>query len=338
MKRPFMLRAGIMTAFCAWLAWPLDLIADSPTLSGTLPRHELKRSAEPVLPIPRHIDVDQRKVALGLRLFEDKRLSRDGSMACRTCHLLDKGGGDGRALSPTINGGRRSTNTPTLFNVGLNTLYGWLGAPTTLEALTEAIIKSKKGLDSDWATIIPRLDNDDDYIGQFNDVYADGIQPANVNDAIAEYMRSLITPGSRFDRFLQGDAVALSNDEIQGYDLFKKYGCSSCHQGELLGGNMTASKNIFVDANDKEAGALSADIKRYEQTDPEPEHGVLRVPTLRNVQRSGPYFHDGSVETLDEAVELMGRSMLGRDIPPAHIKQIVRFLNTLTGKYKGQAL
>ena len=294
--------------------------------------------SEPVLPIPLHVNVDHRKVSLGLRLFEDKKLSKDGTMACRSCHLLDKGGADGEVLSPSIDGKFRSTNTPSIFNLEFFTLYGWMGMPKTLPGLSEAIIKSKKGLANDWANILPYLEGDADYTHQFTAIYADGISANNVKDAMAEYMRSLITPNSRFDRFLRGEELVLTKEEYGGYELFKSYGCASCHQGELLGGNMFASNNIFREHFVKKGKEVKLDIGRYTKTKDENDRYVFRVPSLRNIALTPPYFHDGSAETLEEAVDLMGKYMLGRKIPDEHQALIVKFLHTLTGELAGEPL
>jgi len=327
-------------AFLILSCWSMNLSADHAEI--TLPQRDLQDTAtlsEPILPIPLTVDVDPKKVTLGLRLFEDKGLSSDGTMACRSCHLYNKGGGDGEVLSPSIDGKSRSTNTPTIFNVGLNSLYGWLGMPNTLEGLSEAILKSKKGLANDWPVVIPYLKSDTDYPRQFSSIYPDGITINNVKDAMAEYMRSLITPNARFDRYLRGDKMILNKEEFGGYQLFKSYGCASCHQGELLGGNVFASNNLFREFFVRNKGkSMKMDIGRYNKTKDENDRYVFRVPGLRNIALTSPYFHDGSAETLEEAVDLMGQYMLGRKIPKEHQHLIVKFLNTLTGELKGEPL
>ncbi len=333
-----------MLAFSLLIScWVTNLSAYDLTPSGatTLAPNEAQESAilsEPILPIPLHVEIDQGKVALGLRLFEDKGLSSDGSTACRSCHLFNKGGGDGEVLSPSIDGKTRATNTPTIFNVGLYSLYGWLGMPKTLEGLSEAIIKSKKGLANDWPVIIPYLKGDSNYVRQFSASYPDGINVNNVKDAMAEYMRSLITPNSRFDRYLRGEEMVLTKEEFGGYQLFKSYGCASCHQGELLGGNMFASNNLFREFFVERGEAVKMDVGRYNKTKDENDRYVFRVPSLRNIALTGPYFHDGSVDSLEDAVDLMGKYMLGREIPEPHQALIVKFLNTLTGEFKGESL
>ncbi len=293
---------------------------------------------EPIKPIPTVVNVNPKKVALGLRLFEDKRLSKDGSIACRNCHQLDKGGTDGKRFSPSIDGGYRERNTPSIFNVGLVSLYGWHGMPTTLENITETIIESKKGLASDWNIIVPRLVKDATYLNAFNSIYPDGIQPNNVKDAMAEYQRSLITPNSRFDRYLRGEVDAISQVEKEGYRLFKEYGCTSCHQGVAVGGNMVAPFNLFMNYIEKKDSLDKLELGRFKKTKEESDKYVFLVPSLRNVALTSPYFHDGSTLELDKAVDIMGRYMLGRIIPKEEREKIVFFLRTLTGEYLGKPL
>ncbi len=295
-------------------------------------------SDEPILPIPKEINVDPKKVALGLRLFEDKQLSEDGSMACRSCHHLEQGGTDGERFSASIDGGYRSRNTPSIFNVGLLGLYGWYGIPTNLGDLAEAIIKSKKGLASDWPDIINKLNHEPDYIASFSAIYSDGIQPENIKDALAEYMRSLVTPNSRFDQYLRGNLQAITQQEKEGYQLFKRYGCSSCHQGVAVGGNMVAPFNLFRNYLTPEHTESQLELGRFNKSNDEADKYVFRVPSLRNVALTAPYFHDGSTKRLESAVDSMARYMLGKEISKHDRKLIVQFLHTLTGTYQGKEL
>ncbi len=342
-----MMLKKILTALflLSWITLPAQSHGDHAKIhiasSNIYQDYSSSRSArlnEPVKPIPTRVELDPAKVELGRRLFEEKRLSQDGSMACRNCHLPEKGGADGKRFSPSIDGGHRDRNTPSIFNVGLMTLYGWLGMPNTLETLTEAIIKSKKGLASSWDIIIPRLVKEPEYLNSFNAIYSDGVQPNNVKDAMAVYQRSLITPNSRFDHYLRGDQNAISQEERKGYDLFKEYGCTSCHQGVALGGNMVAPFNLFKNYLDKRKGAQKLDLGRFKKTKDESDKYVFLVPSLRNVALTAPYFHDGSTDELDDAVDIMGRYMLGRVIHADDRKLIVKFLHTLTGEYQGKPL
>ena len=323
--------ALLWALFCCFTG--LAAAADPPPA-----RRDAAEQREPILPLPAQIRVNPDKVTLGLRLFEDKGLSRDSVISCRTCHLPDRGGTDHEPLSPSIDGGFRPTNTPTIFNVGFYPLYGWFGLSDTLEDVTEAIIKSNKGLDSDWPEIIPYLKRDTEYVTAFARLYGDGITPANVKDALAEYMRSLITPGSRFDRYLMGELEALSAEEKQGYALFKEYGCVSCHQGMNIGANMVSPFNLFRDFLKKRTYEGTTHLGRFNVTGAEEDKEVFRVPSLRNVALTAPYFHDGSAPTLEAAVDIMGRYMLGRVIPAGDRRLLIGFLHTLTGELNGEPL
>ena len=291
-----------------------------------------------ILPLPQQLNLNPHKVALGKRLFEDKQLSGNRSMACRNCHYLEQGGADGKPLSMAIDGQPRSRNTPSIFNAGLLLLLNWEGQRRDLADVTEAIIKSKQGLASDWPRIVARLNADPGYRDSFQKLYADSIQPNNVKDALVEYMRSLITPNSRFDRYLRGERRALTQTEQEGYRLFKSYGCGSCHQGVAIGGNMVAPLGLFINDLAHAGTTLDEDPGKYAGTKNVRDKHVFRVPSLRNIALTGPYMHTGTINTLDDAVDLMGRLMLGRDIPEEHRRLLVAFLKTLTGEYQGKPL
>ena len=298
----------------------------------------LNIDVEPILPIPLKIDLDANKVILGELLFKDKTLSSNGQYACENCHLFDKGATDHTALSPAINGKTRALNTPTLFNIGQMKLLGWHGKRTTLGDTAEAIIKSKKGLAADWPSLLKKLKANPKYLSGFNSAYSDGIQIDNVKDALAEFMKSLYTPNSRFDQYLRGNTSAITNEELAGYRLFKSYGCSSCHQGVNLGGNMITPAGVFGNFVKDRGEETPADLGLYNKTGNLSDKYVFRVPTLRNIAITQPYLHDGSAQSLDQAVDIMGRYMLGRNLSVDEINLMVKFLGTLTGEYKGRAL
>ncbi len=291
-----------------------------------------------VVPIPQTIETDQAKARLGKLLFEDKSISKGGKKACVECHLSDKGGTDNERLSMAISDQPRSTNTPTIFNVGLLPMLGWAGAGTNLEDVTEAIIKSKHGLASEWPELIEKLNAYPSYKTQFNAIYQMPIKPAQVKEVIAEYLRSLITPNSRFDQFLRGNDQAISLDERRGFELFKSYGCSSCHQGVNLGGNMRSPFGLFGNYMQDKGKETKADLGLFNKTKRPDDQYIFRVPGLRDIALTAPYFHDGSVATLKEAIDVMGRYMLGREIPEKETALIEKFLRSLTGELNGEPL
>jgi cytochrome c peroxidase len=315
------------------------LVLLSPAIAGREdPSDEPVIQVNSAIPIPLEIELNSAKAALGERLFKDKHLSADGKFACESCHYLDKGGTDNEVLSKAINNGKRNLNTPTIFNVGLLPSLTWTGNINDLGVLTEGMIKSEKGLATDLPTIAGKLAQDESYLKLFNKIYKEGISPENILDAMVEFMRSLYTPNSRFDKYLRGDKNAITRAERIGYQLFKSYGCVSCHQGVNLGGNMRAPSGIFGNFVIDRGDETNADLGLYNITKREEDKYVFRVPGLRNIALTGPYLHDGSAPKLRDAVETMALYMLGRELAPREIDLIVKFLNTLTGEYQGKPL
>jgi cytochrome c peroxidase len=290
----------------------------------------------PITPIPSSLVLNPPRVALGERLFHDVRLSHDNTHACTACHPLERGGMDGRPRAVTANGTLHPRNTPTIFNVGLNAALNWDGITTTLEAHTEIVLLNPSLMQTTWPELLAKLQADADYVTRFNTAYAEGLTPANVLDALASFERSLLTPNARFDRYLRGERHALTAPEQQGYRLFKSYGCVACHQGVNIGGNMYQKFGIFAAPDSPGSPAAVVDLGRYNVTQVPRDREVFRVPSLRNVAVTAPYFHDGRTPTLEDAVETMARVQLGRIIPPEEIGLIVQFLHTLTGEYHGR--
>lgn len=285
---------------------------------------------EPIQPIPLQVALDPNKVQLGERLFADTHLSIDRQVSCLSCHRLDLGGADRHARSIGANGVQTKVNTPTVFNVAYNFRFSWSGHFETLEAQTERLAQNVMGMS--WDQVLTDLQKVPDYVQMFNTIYANGITQSNVIDAIVVYTRSLYTPNSRFDQFLRGNYTALTVEEKEGYRLFKSYGCVSCHQGVNVGGNLFQKfgvlGNYFLDRGD----ITDADDGRYNVTGSETDRFVFRVPSLRNVAITPPYFHDGTAQTLEEAISVMAKYQLGHPLPQAHIRRITQFLNTLTGE------
>jgi cytochrome c peroxidase len=290
----------------------------------------------PIVPIPLALALDPARVALGERLFHDVRLSHDKTRACATCHPLERGGMDGRPRALTAHGTLHLRNTPTVFNVGLNAALNWDGVATTLEAQAERVLLHPSLMHTTWPQLLATLQADADYVRRFTTAYADGLTPATVLDALASFERSLLTPNARFDRYLRGERQALTASEQQGYRLFKSYGCVACHQGINVGGNMYQKFGIFAAPGGMGSPVEVVDLGRYGVTQVPRDREVFRVPSLRNVAVTAPYFHDGRARTLESAVDTMARVQLGRTIPPEEIGLIVQFLRTLTGEYRGR--
>src|SRR5262245_29854579 len=292
-----------------------------------------KETQEPLTPIPSPVVEDGPQTRLGERLFHDARLSHDNRHSCATCHPLDRGGMDGQRRAMAVDGLARLRNTPTIFNVGLNFWFNWAGSAQTLEAHAEQLLRNPAVMNTTWPELQEKLERQADYVSAFRAAYVDGLTWNNVIAALVSFERSLVTPHSRFDRYLRGEKQVLTTEEQQGYGLFKSYGCVACHQGVNIGGNMFAKFGVFQPPNG--AGEEAVDSGRYNVTHRPQDVQVFRVPSLRNVAMTAPYFHDGRAPTLAVAVDTMARVQLGKELTPEEIGLIVQFLQTLTGDYRG---
>jgi cytochrome c peroxidase len=325
-----------VATICALLAASVGLHAQSTIDSRA--RSTTAFREEPITPVPRAVALDADKVRLGEMLFHDVRLSRGDVLACASCHLLAEGGDDNRARSPGVDGELLNFNAPTVFNAALSFRLNWRGNFRTLEEQIEAVLLDPHLMNTSWEELLPKLRADEAYRESFAAVYGNGPEPAHVLDALATFERSLLTPDARFDRYLRGERNALETEEEQGYELFKAYGCVACHQGVNVGGNLFQKFGIFHDPFAHRGRVSEADLGRLAITGKEADRYVFRVPSLRNVGVTAPYFHDGRAASLEEAVEAMGRSQLGRSLTEQEIDLIVAFLRTLTGEYQGRPL
>ncbi len=292
---------------------------------------------EPLKPLPPVPLLDVATVELGRQLFNEKRLSVNDSLSCASCHQLATGGGDDKPFSLGFDGKPVKLNTPTVFNASLNFKQFWDGRVDTLEAQIEQVVISPVEMGSDWKTVVDNLTAMPQYQAAFSQVYPDGVTAANVQNALATYERTLLTPNSRFDQYLLGNTDILTIEEKYGYQRFKEYGCIACHQGMNIGGNMFQKFGVMDDYF-KGRTPAETDLGRYLVTHDEEDRNVFKVPSLRNVAVTAPYFHNASAKTLEEAVDVMFRFQLGR-VPSAEDKdQIIKFLKTLTGQWAGKPL
>lgn len=287
---------------------------------------------EPIQPIPAGVRQHPGRVELGRLLFHDARLSVNRRVSCASCHDLNKGGADNRARSAGFDGRPSDVNTPTVFNAALNFRQFWNGRVDTLEAQVDHVIQSPVEMGSAWKDVVARVGADAGYRSAFAAAYPDGVSKSNIQNAIATFERTLLTPNSRFDRFLRGDSGAITGAEKAGYAAFKRYGCVACHQGANVGGNMFQKFGIMADRVTDSSTPPGADLGRFALTQDERDRNVFKVPGLRNVAETAPYFHDGSVKTLEEAVRVMFRVQLGRVPSKDDVESIVAFLATLTGR------
>ena len=272
---------------------------------------------EPISAVPTPAPRNPLRVGLGETLFHDPRLSGDGRRSCASCHDLGTNGASGRKRDLAPNGDEIALNTNTVFNATLSFRQGWAGQERTLEDQARVSLSGPDTMATTPEAAASRLGADPEMARRFRAAYGGNPDANDVLDALASFERTLVTPGSRFDRWLQGDAAALSPEELQGYRLFKTIGCISCHQGVNVGGNLFEVHGIFQPVGT-------------------PEPRMLRVPSLRNVATTPPYFHDGSAPTLEQAVHTMADAQLGRNLPAPQVNAIVAFLRSLTGEFRGR--
>lgn len=282
---------------------------------------------EPIKPIEPYVSKDPALVELGKKLFFDPRLSKSGFISCNSCHNLSMGGSDNLKTSIGHNWQQGPINAPTVLNSSLNVAQFWDGRALTLQDQAGGPIANPGEMAFTHALAIELLKSIPGYVTEFKTVFGkDDISIAEVTKAIAEFEETLVTPNSKFDKWLKGDKKALTADELTGYELFKDSGCTACHNGAAAGGN-TFQKMGVVEPYTSTSPAEG----RVAVTKEEADRFNFKVPTLRNVEMTYPYFHDGEAETLTEAVDVMGRIQLGKKFTDKENAQIVAFLKTLTG-------
>jgi len=309
----------------------------SPGLAVAEPSALLKQAREHFAPLPAvpaaKDPVSVARVELGRRLFFENRASADGNIGCFFCHQADKGGADGLAKAVGVNGKVNARNAPSIFNAALNFKQHWRGDRESLEDQAEKSLLGPATFgNTDIAVPIGKLKAIPGYATAFAKAFPDdkdAVTQKNWGAAIAAYERTLLTP-SKFDAFLAGDEKALSKAEQAGLAKFIEHGCNGCHDGAGVGGS-SFSKFEAAEALAKEAGVAQPDKGRADVTKNDADLYVFKVPSLRNVAQSGPYFHDGSVADLGKAVKIMGKSQLGKDLPDDDVKAIVAFLGALSG-------
>lgn len=297
-------------------------------------------AAEPVRPVADSVPTDLRKVILGEMLYHDPRLSVDNTVSCATCHDLKTAGVDNKQFSEGVRGQLGGVNAPTVFNAYYNFVQFWDGRAVTLadQAAGPPLNPVEMACES-FDEICAKLKADRNFSKAFREVYPDGINQANITDAIQEFEKTLLTPNSRFDRYLKGEAGAITPEEEAGYAKFLEYNCATCHVGENLGGQSYERMGLRADYfADRGTELTIEDNGRFKETALERDRHRFKVPGLRNIALTAPYFHDGTQQTLEEAVAAMARYEVGVELKPAEIESIVKFLHTLTGEYQGKLL
>ena len=299
------------------------------------------RAAEPVRPIAESLPVDAKKVALGMALYHDTRLSVDNTVSCASCHGLNTAGVDNKQFSVGVEGQMGGVNAPTVYNAVYNFVQFWDGRAVTLaDQAAGPPVNPVEMASPSFDAIIAKLKRDPKMVRAFRECYPnEGITQVTITNAIEEFERTLITPNSPFDKYLRGDDAAISDVAKQGYELFKKYNCATCHVGPNLGGEsyelMGLRAHYFAERG---LPLTEEDNGRFKQTGVERDRHRFKVPGLRNVALTWPYYHDGTRESLKEAVCAMGTYQSGVELTDAEEEAIVEFLNTLTGEYQGKPL
>lgn len=325
-------RAGLVTVIVAAL-----VVSASPLLA-----FDVFSPLPLTAPVPADNPQTSVKIALGKQLFADKWLSVNRAVACNSCHALSKGGADGRVRSLGALGKPTRRSTPSVLNAAFQSVQFLDGRAASLEAAIKShLIDPTVMGNPDLASVTARITARKKYRQPFAAVFgaqqtaADG----SIAQALAAYVRTLITPNSAFDRYLQGDRQALSAEAQRGFAEFQKVGCSACHFGiNLSGPPMPMGEgfyelfpNYIGSEYDRKYSLVTDDLGHYEATKEDIHKRLFRVSTLRNIARTAPYFHTGTVPTLDEAVRVMAKTQLQQDLSDEQVKSIVAFLNSLTG-------
>ncbi|HMN81181.1 MAG TPA: cytochrome-c peroxidase [Burkholderiaceae bacterium] len=283
--------------------------------------------SEPIQPLPAVKVTKPALVELGKKLYFDPRLSRSGFISCNSCHNLSMGGTDNIKTSIGHNWAEGPINAPTVLNSSLNLAQFWDGRAKDLQAQAGGPIANPGEMASNHVLAISMLQSIPGYVAEFKKAFGtEKISIDEVTKAIAAFEETLVTPNSRFDKWLKGDKKALTANELAGYELFKDSGCTACHNGPAVGGNSFQKMGVV------EAYKASSPAEgRVGVTGKDADRFNFKVPTLRNVELTYPYFHDGAANTLKEAVDTMGRIQLGKKFSPDENAKIVAFLKTLTG-------
>ncbi len=272
--------------------------------------------------------VTQEKVDLGRMLYYETRLSKDRSVSCNTCHDLASFGDDGAPVSTGIDGQKGGRSAPTVYNAAIHIAQFWDGRAADVEAQAIGPITNpiEMGM-PDEAYVLKVLNSIPEYVERFKKSFPNQENPLNyknVGNAIGAFERKLLTP-SPFDTFLKGDDKALTNEQKVGLNTFISTGCITCHNGMGIGGHLYQKLGLVKPWETKDAG-------RFEHTKNEADKGFFKVPSLRNITETGPYLHDGSMESLDEIVAKMAEYQLGRELSDEDVKSIVSFLGSLKGE------
>lgn len=287
-------------------------------------------ASEPIVPLPPSVPINIDKARLGKALFHDPILSRDRSISCSSCHILSSGGDDNLPFSFGIEGKRGNINAPTVFNALYNYRQFWDGRAKNLIEQVKGPITNPVEMGNSVDNLL-KVMKISPYNHAFKKIYKDGVTINNIAEVIVEFEKTLTTPNSPFDRYLRGEKDAISSVQKEGYELFKSKGCVSCHHGINIGGNHFNKFGVVEDINQSHLG-------RYNVTKNEQDRYFFKVPSLRNIALTAPYFHDGRTYELKEVVRIMAKHQLGRKMSEEEIEKIVAFLHSLNGEINKKLL
>ena len=292
-------------------------------------------------PEPANNPTTAEKVELGRMLYHDPRLSSTGTVSCASCHNTMAGGEDNRAGSMGVNGQVGGRSAPTVWNAAFNEVQFWDGRAKSLEDQAAGPVTNpiEMGMKS-WDDVVARLKTIEGYQQAFTKAFGkDSISKDNATKAIAAYERTLITPNSAYDKYVKGDKSALTEQQVRGMEKMAELGCTSCHSGPAFNGPGTFQKFPVNNSGFFEAKFdFKKDKGLAEVTKKEADEHMWKVPTLRNVALTAPYFHNGSVQSLEQAVQMMAKLQLNQDISDKDTADIVAFLNGLTGEFPKQTM
>ncbi|KHD89796.1 MAG: cytochrome C peroxidase [Bdellovibrio sp. ArHS] len=300
------------------------------------------------VPAPAGATVTEEKILLGKTLYFDPRLSKDGTISCNSCHNVMAGGDDNRSFSAGVGAKLGGRSAPTVWNSAFMSVQFWDGRAASLEEQAKGPLTNPVEMAmTDHNLVISRIKNIPGYKALFDKAFGKNskIDIDNVVKAIAAYERTLITPNARFDLYIKGDKKALREEEIKGFELMKTTGCFACHSGaNFAGPTLPIGTGFYMKFPTFPGSAydtkydLMKDMGRFDVTKKDEDKHLWRVPTLRNIALTAPYFHNGSVAHLDEAVRVMAKTQLNKDLSKKEVQSIVAFLKTLTGERPVQTM
>lgn len=293
-----------------------------------------------VQPLFDSLTVNRPMAELGEKLFHDVRLSVDNTVSCATCHGLHTGGVDRKPVSEGIRGLLGDVNAPTVFNSAYNLVQFWDGRAVDLQEQAAGPPLNPVEMGSvSWDSIVAKFPVEEPFTQQFLALFPEGLTEKSITAAIAEFEKLLTTPNSRFDQYLKGNAEALSDREKEGYQLFQNHRCATCHVGMLMGGQSFEKIGLKADYfADRGKEIITADYGLYNTTKRAYDKFRVKTPTLRNIALTPPYFHDGTHQTLEEALESMLKYQTGTRMTSSDKEAVIGFLHTLTGYYQGKLL